>query len=93
VKLDDSDSCFSQVVCSSGGALPLAILDSCATLFDGRLCIQRDVHPKEYGGHSELLRGSSQRGEVSGCVRTYIRLTNPIQKLRRGIPQQIRFQP
>jgi hypothetical protein len=77
----------------SGGALPLAILDSCATLFDGRLCIQRDVHPKEYGSHSELLRDSPQRGEVPGCVRTYIPLTHLVQKLRRGIPQQIRFQP
>jgi hypothetical protein len=77
----------------SGDALPLAILGSCATLFDGRLCIQRNVHPKEYGSHSELLRDSSQRGEVPGSVRTYIPFTDLVRKLRRGIPQQIRFQP
>jgi hypothetical protein len=77
----------------SGVAYTRAILGNAATLFDGRLCIQRDVHPKEYGDHSELLRHSSQRGEVPRLVRNSILLVALVHKLRRGIPQQIPFQP
>jgi hypothetical protein len=44
---------------SLGGADPRAVLDTTATLFDGRLCIQRDVHPEEHGGHPQLLWNTS----------------------------------
>jgi hypothetical protein len=44
---------------SLGGSRPFAILDSRATLFDRRFCVQRDVHTEEYGAHSEHLRTPS----------------------------------
>ncbi len=47
-----------------------ALLVSDTALFDRRLCIQWDVHSEEHGSHSQLLRNSSQRREVSRLVRT-----------------------
>jgi hypothetical protein len=55
----------------SGGAVPLTILDTGTALFDGRLCIQRDVHPEEHNADLKLLRHSPQRGEISGLVSNY----------------------
>ena len=44
---------------SSGVAHPFAILGCGATFFDGRPCVQRDVHPEEHGAHTEHLRTPS----------------------------------
>ena len=43
----------------SGGSRPFAILDTGATLLDRRFCVQRDVHPEEYGAHFKHLRTPS----------------------------------
>jgi hypothetical protein len=56
---------------SLGKARPCAVLGTAAALFYRRLCLQRDVYPEEHSAHSQLLRNPSQRGEVSGCVRTH----------------------
>ena len=57
-----------------GGARPRAVFGTAATLFDRRLCIQRDVHPEGHGARSQLLRNPPQRGEISGLVRTHFNL-------------------
>lgn len=64
-------SVLTPVCFSIGGASALAVLARHAALFDRRLCIQWHVHPEEYGPYSQLLRNSSQRGEVSRLVRTF----------------------
>jgi hypothetical protein len=73
-----------------GGARPRAVLDAAAALFHGRLCLQRDVHPEEHGARSQPLRNPSQRGEVSGLVRTRLPPFSSRSKLT--TPRQICFQ-
>jgi hypothetical protein len=51
-----------------GATRPLAVLAGHAALLDRGLCIQWDVHTEEHGPHPQLLRHSSQRGEVRGLV-------------------------
>jgi hypothetical protein len=59
-KLGHFVSRFSSSSVSLGGARTCAVFDTTAVLFDRRLCIQRDVHPEEHSGRSQLLRDPSQ---------------------------------
>jgi hypothetical protein len=59
MKLGDVVSGFSLPFTSLGAARTFAILVGDAALFDRRLCIQRDVHPEEHNGHSQLLWNTS----------------------------------